>query len=122
MDHVIARLGKYPIIYGIVINYIVIDGREQNLSWLQADEINIRLDLVKQKIQNKVNCQVQKHVFALPIITTASGPRCCSESTVFCPRSYQFWTLLSRQGTLRQTTETIQVKRLSQDNLSSPAK
>jgi hypothetical protein len=46
-----------------------------------------------------VNYQVQIRVFALPTTTTASGLRCCSKGTVSCPRSYQFWTLLSRHRT-----------------------
>jgi hypothetical protein len=46
-----------------------------------------------------VNYQVQIRVFALPTITTASGLRCCSKGAVSCPRSYQFWTLLSRHRT-----------------------
>jgi len=49
--------------------------------------------------------QVQKHVLALPVITTASGLRCCSEGAVSCPQSYVFCTLLSRQSPSRCTQD-----------------
>ena len=49
--------------------------------------------------------QVQIHVLALLVMATASSRHCCSKGAVFCPYSYQFWTLLSRHRRLMGNTD-----------------